>query len=76
IDESGGVVPADSNTSTIVASIGAGVRANPWRPVRLGLDPAQLHLFEPGSGRRLVSGPVPSSPVPSCPASVPVGAMS
>ena len=46
----GQVVVGHAAVTTLVASITSKVEVNIWRPIRLGVDPAEIHLFELDGG--------------------------
>jgi multiple sugar transport system ATP-binding protein len=52
------VIPlmADENQAVFCARVDARTEARPGRTVKLSVDPARFHYFDPGTGERLTSG--------------------
>jgi multiple sugar transport system ATP-binding protein len=58
----GGLVTTDAEHAEVVVAVDASVPFDVWQPVHLGIDPTQLHLFDPVDGISLARAQQPAVP--------------
>jgi multiple sugar transport system ATP-binding protein len=66
-DEEGeeALAPLGDGRASFTARVDARSKARPRRPVRLTVDPASLHFFDPQTGAVLARGDRPAAPLPA-----------